>query len=995
MAEPGTTYITEKTYRLTKDLFRFESLGKKTVKGKKEEISVYKVLSVKEDVYRARLGSERMIYSEMVGRYKELHRLELQVMKAINGEGSVINIIGEAGIGKSRLIAELKKREIMKEVPFFEGRAISIGRNLNFHPIIDLLKQWAQIKENDGEAMAFGKLEAAVRGLYPEKSGEVLPFVATLMGMKPSGRYAERIEGIEGEALEKLILKNLRDLLAKAAELTPLVIVLEDMHWIDTSSIELMESIFRLAETKRILFINVFRPGNKDTGERIVETVKERLPVYYVEIMLEPLDERMSEALISNMLNIGEHHPVAGQIVQRAGGNPYFIEEVVRSLIDERAVVLRHGTFHATEKIGTIIIPNTINDVLMSRIDRLDEDTRKLLKMASVIGRNFFYRILSKVAGQIQEIDSRLSYLREIQILRKRERKGEVEYLFKHGLAQEAAYESILPQKRKELHLKVASSIEQVFCERLHEFYGMLAYHYSKAENLEKTEVFMIKAGEEALKSSASNEALNYYQEALSLYQKKYGDVADPEKVAMLEKNIALALYNKGRFEEAIRYFDNTLEYYWGPLPKNAVSALLKVLYASLHLLIFLYLPSLKHKRIPTQKDAEIVELLYKKCLSLSIKDPKRYFFELMYAYKEVSKFDLTRFDLGLEIFLGVSGLFTFSGISFKLSRKILDSAKHKVQENDPKRSIVYEYLELILYSLEGNWKKIGDWVDDLANKNLRIGEIFSAVQYLYWYGLLNIYRGSSDVAKSMVKELNEIVEVYDNDFAQILKYELNTTLLMEYRRLKDALIEVKLGIDFAQKAGLGIFLLDLLSYEVWIHILMGNIEKAGESLQRANEIKPKEHAAPVELLCLCRSQLEYDLYRLEEAIRNGNQLESIGFKKNVAKSSRMLLKVARKGAPHRTESYKLRGVYYWLINKQKKALKWWHKAIEEGERLGARVELSRAYFEIGKRLLEPKSNYGMLDGIKADDYLQRARVLFEEMDLQWDLNEFSRVSRD
>jgi class 3 adenylate cyclase len=329
LAEPGTTYVTGETFRLTKGLFRFEALGKKAVKGKTEAIPVYKILSAKEDVYRPRLGTERAIYSEMVGREKELNRLELQLMKVINGEGSVVNIIGEAGIGKSRLVAELKKRDVIKRVTTLEGRAISIGRNLSFHPIIDFLKQWAGIRADDGEAAALGKLETAVRSVFPEDVYEALPFVATLMGMNLSGRYAERVKGIEGEALEKLILKNVRDLLVRATELTPLVIVVEDLHWADTSTIDLMESLFRLAETRRILFVNVFRPGHKETGDRIVEKIRERLPVYYVEIVVEPLDERKSEALIDNMLNIsGFHHAVIGQIVQRASGNPFFIEEV-------------------------------------------------------------------------------------------------------------------------------------------------------------------------------------------------------------------------------------------------------------------------------------------------------------------------------------------------------------------------------------------------------------------------------------------------------------------------------------------------------------------------------------------------------------------------------------------------------------------------------------------------------------------------------------------
>ncbi len=304
LAEPGTTFVTEETFRLTKGLFQFEAQGKKVVKGKEGPVSVYKVLPGKEDINRPSLGSERMIYSEMVGRDKELDKLELQVHLAIDGKGSVVNIIGEAGIGKSRLMAELKRRGVMKRVTLLEGRAISIGKNLSFHPITDLLKQWMGIRQDDDQVTAFYKLQSALRSLLPEEVGEVLPFVATLMGITLSGKYAERVKGLEGEALEKLILKSFRDLLIGAAERTPLMIVMEDLHWADTSSLQLLESLFRLAETQRILFINLFRPGFLETGERILKTLKERLPVYHLEMVLEPLDERMSEALIGNMLTI-------------------------------------------------------------------------------------------------------------------------------------------------------------------------------------------------------------------------------------------------------------------------------------------------------------------------------------------------------------------------------------------------------------------------------------------------------------------------------------------------------------------------------------------------------------------------------------------------------------------------------------------------------------------------------------------------------------------
>jgi len=303
LAEAGTTCLSEETCRLTQGGFRFEPLGQKTVKGKAEAISVYKLLSPQPAAHRPRLGAERAIYSKMVGRDQELQKLELQVLKAINGQGSIVNLIGEAGIGKSRLVAELKARETMKKVSLLEGRAISIGRNLSFHPIIDLLRQWMRIREGDDPGASFSKLQQTARNLAPDEASELVPFVATLMGIPLWGKHAERVKGLEGEALEKLILKSLRDLLLQATERSPLVIVMEDLHWADASSLELLESLFRLAETQKILFLNLFRPGFPETGERIRKTLNERLPVYHQELVLSPLDERMSEALIGNMLS--------------------------------------------------------------------------------------------------------------------------------------------------------------------------------------------------------------------------------------------------------------------------------------------------------------------------------------------------------------------------------------------------------------------------------------------------------------------------------------------------------------------------------------------------------------------------------------------------------------------------------------------------------------------------------------------------------------------
>jgi class 3 adenylate cyclase/tetratricopeptide (TPR) repeat protein len=993
LAEPGSTYVTEETYRQAKSLFHFQPMGKKMVKGKEEPIFVYKVLSAKEDVYRPRLGSERQIYSRIVGRDSELNRLELQVMKAVNGKGSVVNIIGEAGIGKSRLLAELKNREVMKRVSILEGRAISIGNNLSFHPIIDLFKQWAGIRSDDEEGKAFDKLKTAIRRLCHEEYYEMLPFVAILMGMKLSGVHSQRTNGIEGEALKRLILKNIRDLLVKAAELTPLVLVIDDLHWADISSVELMESLFRLAETHRIVFINIFRQGYKETGDRLTQTLKDNSQVPYVEMVLEPLAEEECEVLIGNMLNLSElQHALVTSIIERTGGNPFFIEEIVRSLIDEQALLPEGGTFHLTDKAATISIPNTVEALLMARIDRLEEQTRDLVKEASVIGRSFFYRILAEVASKIENIDARLSYLQEIQLLRERLRMGELEYLFKHALTQEVAYELILPLKKKELHLRVARSIEKIFDKRLHEFYGMLAYHYCRAESLERAEECLIMAGEEALKSSASNEALHYYQEALAIYRRVQGDSANPDKVAMLEKNIGLALFNRGHHIEAVEHFDKALNHYWGELPQNALSRALRFLSSFTTFILALYFPSLWFKRLPEQQDTEAVDLFYKKGEALVVINPKRFFIESFFYYDRFVHFDLTRFKFGIGIFAGASSLFFFTGLSLRIGRRILDYVKPLLSQDDAKQRILYDLLDTTHLFLKGQWNEITECNEDLVKKNLRNGEMWYASQHYFWHGLVKIYQGYFDEAERMTNKLSEIAETYENNITHCLKYLLNVTLLIHCRHIKEATAEVTRGIDLFQRWGFSVPLLNMHCLKASIHLLVKETEEALKSLDQAYQIMSEVKLVPVQSSAFYRSQFEYYLRCLEDSLKAGYGKEASVYRRKAFKSGKMLIKTCQKAAQYRMESYSLMGIYRWLTHDQKGAFNWWHKAISEGESLGARPQLARTYAEMGMRVGLIRSEFSRSDVNSAEESLQKAKTMFSDLGLHHDLEELNSL---
>ena len=992
-SQVGQILVGPATYKATKSGFKYKTLQPIALKGKAEPVPVYELLSVRETLYRVQPGADRMISSAMVGRDTELNKLELAIIKAINGEGSIVNVIGEAGIGKSRLIAELKNRDVMKRVTLLEGRAISMGANLGYHLIIDLLKNWSQITEEDTEVAAFTKLESAIRTTYPEALGEILPFVATLMGIKLVGRYAERVKGIEGEALEKLILKNVRDLITKGTQRAPLVVILEDLHWADTSSIELMESLFRLAAKERIVFINVFRPGYAETGDRIIKTIQENYPDKYTEIALQPLDEKETETLITNLLNIkGFPHKLKEQIVQRAGGNPYFIEEVVRSFIDEGAVVMKEGGFEVTDKLSTMSIPRTINEVLMARIDRLDQKTRDLVKTASVIGRNFFYRILAEVARTIDDMDSRLEYLEEIQLIRERNRMEELEYLFKHALAQEVAYDSILVQRRKEMHKSVADSIEKVFNERLHDFYGMLAFHYSQAEDLDKTEEYLIKAGEESLNASASSEALYYYQQALDLYLGKYGDKADPEKVAMLEKNIALALFNKGKHAESVPYFDKVLAFYGETVPKNPVSIALKFSAGFFAFLISIYLPFLRWRKDPTKEDKEIIRLFGRKQQALSVVDPQQMFIQGFSLVKRLSKFDLTKIENGTGTMAAMSVLFSWPGVSFTLSGKVLKFVKDKIDMSDEKSVLIYKLSDSVFSFLSGDWLDKNECDHNLINWHLRMGEFFYPIQYIWWNNVLFIPQGNFSTSQWAVQKLSEINETYDNDLAKVMKFVFNTYLLTRCRKFQETMNEAETGIQFTSNTGFLAHLLYLYTFKIRAQFMLGDVSGSQETLELAERIKSQTTNVPLGIGEFLLTKFILELFQLEEAIKSNDKPAFVIHSTNSYKTGTKALKISEKAVHMKTEVLKQMGVYFWVIGKQRKAMKWWRRAINEGQRLNDRLELSRTYFEVGKRLLEPKSKYKELDGIKAEDYIEKARTMFVEMDLQWDLDELEKL---
>ncbi|MDJ0876326.1 MAG: hypothetical protein QNJ02_13735, partial [Desulfobacterales bacterium] len=399
----------------------------------------------------------------------------------------------------------------------------------------------------------------------------------------------------------------------------------------------------------------------------------------------------------------------------------------------------------------------------------------------------------------------------------------------------------------------------------------------------------------------------------------------------------------------------------------------------------------LKFRRRPTPQDEEALDLFFKKLKCLSIVQPRQFFIDSMQFYRKLVQFDLAQVDAGFGLFAGASSLFSFSGISFWLSRGVLDFIRRRIRRDDVKAYIIYDFFEVLHQYLAGDWHNIEALDDDLVEQNLKLGEVYWASILLYWHGLHHLYSGELAAARQIVIRLEEIADTYGNEATQLLSYLLSTGMLLDTGQLPEAMDRIDKGIDFAQQTNAGLALIHLLSCKAMAHILMHDREAAEQHVEQAALIRRDLVAVPWQLAMFLKTRTALDLYRLREETRNGMKTGAPKYHEKALRSCRAFVRQTRKVAQHRTEALRMMGDYFWLNQNAKQALKWWRKSIREGQRLGARLELARTYFEVGRRLLDDRSPYASLDGTEAPAYLKKARTAFESMGLERDLDKLCR----
>ncbi len=521
MGKAGEILVGPYTYCMAEGYFDFEELESTTVEGKTEPVRIYRVLSRKGQPSKIhRLSGLR---SELIGRNAEMAQLSEAVEKLREGKGSIIGICGDAGTGKSRLVEEFKATLDLKEIQWREGHAYSYSQNIPYFPITDILKRAFKIGEGDPPRKVREKMERRVERFVGRRE-DLIPYIGSLLSLS----FPE-IERTSPDSWKHRLHKAVQEFLFAVVKRAPTVICFEDIHWADPSSIELLRAL--LSDGKYpALFLFLYRPPFAFfPGPQLGALVGS-----YREIHLQDLSSSEALAMTGALLKTGDVPlELRNFIRKKTEGNPFYLEEVINTLVESDTLVRDNGSWKLSRPLRESDISPTVHGVILARLDRLEKEAKRVLQEASVIGRVFLYEILKRVTEIKEDIDQHLAGLERIDLIRARFLQPELEYVFKHALTQEVVYNGLLKKEREAVHRQIARVIEQLFGERLYEFYETLAYHYTQSQMVDKAVEYLIRSGEKGLTRYALEESHKNFQQAYVLLGEKSEPTNEDRKVIL------------------------------------------------------------------------------------------------------------------------------------------------------------------------------------------------------------------------------------------------------------------------------------------------------------------------------------------------------------------------------------------------------------------------------------------------------------------------------
>ena len=501
-AEPGSIMLSGNTHRLVRDFFKFNPLGKVRIEGKQEPQEAYELLTTSE--VRTRIeASEVKGLTSFVGRKNSIPAL-LNSYEHIKSEtGLVVGLVGDAGVGKSRLLLEMRRRLTQDEFTYLEGRCLQYGNSLAYLPILDILRSYLEINEEEGETEINNKLAAKLLDL-DAFLGEAIPPLQALLGLEVDDDRYQKLEPVEKRAQTFDALRNLFLRLSKEKYL---VIAIEDLHWVDKTSEDFLDHFIGGLANTPILLILVYRPeylhrwGSKS---------------YYKRIGVTQLGTDSSSEMVKAILKGSK---VDAQLIRfildRASGNPLFMEEFIFTLLEKGAIVKKDDEYVLKEESADIEIPTTVQGIIAARLDHLEANLKRTMQVASVIGRVFAYRILQSTLGLQGDLKSYLMNLQSLELISEKNIYPDLEYIFKHALIQEVAYDSLLPLQKKGFHRKVGEAMKTYFVGRIGEYASLIGEHFMRGEAWESAYEYLVKAGDDAARLYAHAEARFHYSRAI------------------------------------------------------------------------------------------------------------------------------------------------------------------------------------------------------------------------------------------------------------------------------------------------------------------------------------------------------------------------------------------------------------------------------------------------------------------------------------------------
>ena len=506
LADDGGVVVGPTTRRQIEGCFELEELGERELKGKQAPVASYRVTGVREQ-------ESAPPKTPLIGREFELTVLEHTMDALVEGRGAIVSVTGEPGIGKTRLVLEVRSR-YRDRIRFIEGRGVSYAQNFPYWPIRDLLREWLGVGATTPEARVRLELKAELAHLFStEDAEEAYPFFASILGLTLEPDAAQRLRELNRESIQNRTFELFYEWACRLADEMPLCLAFEDLHAADESTLELLDHLLGVTEESAVALFLLYRTEREHGSWRLGERARQRYPHRYKEIELRPLPADASRLLIGNAAEGEVPDSVAELLAERSGGNPFFLEEAFRDLVERGVLERQNGSWSLAVGVDELAVPALVQGALQARLDRLDPKTREVVNVAAVIGRTFGMPLLERLVEH-DELLRALTELQRLDLIVEVRRRPPPEYRFRHGLVQEVAYASLVQSKRRKLAHKVGDALEDIYRESPEEAYGLLARHFTEADVPEKAVDYLLKAGDAARALYADQEALEHYRKA-------------------------------------------------------------------------------------------------------------------------------------------------------------------------------------------------------------------------------------------------------------------------------------------------------------------------------------------------------------------------------------------------------------------------------------------------------------------------------------------------